>query len=119
MLPEGESLAGQPVARSQPIEPVLPVVAAKPAPEPVPVPVFEPEPEVVTAVVEDFLDIDASALDDLFGDTEFSDASLAVDDFWDEAMTDHDSPKTRGLSFEEARKQGLFPTDIEANDLPE
>ncbi len=102
-----------PVVVPNRVDEAEPVVA--PESEPVP----EPEPEVETAVVEDFLDIDASALDDLFGDTEFSDGTLAVDDFWDEAMTDHDSPETRGLSFEEARKQGLFPTNIEANDLPE
>ena len=106
MLPEGEYVASNPVVVSAPVMPVN-VVAP------------EPEPEVETAVVEDFLDIDVSDLDDLFSDTEFSDATVAVDDFWDEAMTDHDSPKTRGLSFEEARKQGLVPTDIDLNDIPD
>ena len=83
----------------------------------VPVREPEPEPEVETAVVEDFLDIDVTALDDLFGDTGFSDAGSEVDSFWDDALTEN-TPKVRGFSLEDARKQGLIPTDSDLNDLP-
>jgi len=118
LLPERDLPVIRPVVASKPNQ-----VAVEPTemvePEFIPEPEPVPEPEEELPVVEDFLDIDASDLDDLFGDAGLGDAGLGVDDFWDDAMTDHDSPKAGGLSLEEARKQGLIPTDLDVNDLSE
>jgi len=118
LLPERDLPVIRPVVASKPNQ-----VAVEPTemvePEFIPEPEPVPEPEEELPVVEDFLDIDASDLDDLFGDAGLGDAGLGVDDFWDDAMTDHDSPKAAGLSLEEARKQGLIPTDLDVNDLSE
>jgi DNA-binding response OmpR family regulator len=122
MLPDGEFSVRKPVAASEPsrtavvpAEPIAPVSIPEPEPEPE----IEVEVEEETAVSEDFLDIDVSDLDDLFGDAAFGEGVLAASDFWDDAMTEHDAPESRGLSLEEARKQGLIPTDLDLNDLPE
>ena len=124
MLPQGEQYVVRPVAESRPAP-----LAAAPAAMAAPVVKPEPEPETSrtepatepaeVAVVEDFMDIDTADLDDLFGEAGFDDASLEIDAFWDDATTDHGSPKVGGLSLEEARKQGLIPTDLDLNDLPE
>lgn len=118
MLPEGDPPVSTPLVELEPSR-----AAVEPAEVVVPVSVPKPEPEleeeVETAVVEDFLDIDASDLDDLFGNSVLGDGDFAADDFWDDAMTEHDAPKAGGLSLEEARKQGLIPTDLDLNDAPE
>lgn len=118
MLPEGDPLAVQAVLRSQPeVRAVKTVEVVAPIVEPEPVRKPEPEPEVETAVVEDFLDIDAASLDDLFGEAQFGEAQSEVDSFWDDATTEHNAPKVRGFSLEDARKQGLIPNDSDLNDL--
>lgn len=110
LLPDGEQVVARPAVES-PAESMAAVVA--------PTIVIEPEPEEETAVVEDFIEFDAADLDDLFGEVELGDLDPEVDSFWDEATTDHSTPKVSGLSLEDARKQGLIPTDLDLEDLPE
>lgn len=113
LLPDGEQPILNPAvdpAVSQVVAEVI-EVEEQHVPESEPEP--EPEPEEETTVVEDFIDFDASDLDDLFGDSDLAEGSLKVDDFWDDAMTEHETPKAGGLSLEEARKQGLIPSDMD------
>jgi DNA-binding response OmpR family regulator len=77
----------------------------------------QPEPEMETAVEENFLDLDASDLDDLFGETNLAQVGNSADAFWDDALTETDRPVVGGLSLEEAKKQGLFQTDLNADQL--
>lgn len=115
MLPEGEPSSVPGVAQiapqMAPSAPVVPVVELEPVPEP------EPEPEVKTAVVEDFITIDAAGLDDLFAEAGFNEAASEAESFWDDALTDHDAAHVRGFSFEDALKQGLIPNDSDLNEL--
>lgn len=115
LLPSGEQAVVDAPAESQP-EPLTavaaPTIVIESEPEP-------DEPEEKTAVVEDFIEFDAADLDDLFSEAELADLVSEVDSFWDEATTDHSTPKVRGLSLEDARKQGLIPTDLNLEDLPE
>ena len=117
MLPEGEPIPVLSVVKSQPRTKVAESVVV-PMVELESIRELELEPEVETAVVEDFLDIDAADLDDLFDDAGFGDAGSEAESFWDDALTDHSAPKVRGFSLEDARKQGLIPNDSDLNDLP-
>lgn len=78
-----------------------------------------PEPVLQTAVIENFLDLDVSDLDDLFGEVNQAAAGASAEAFWDDALTESDKPMAGGLSLEEAKKQGLFPTDLNAAKLPD
>jgi predicted regulator of Ras-like GTPase activity (Roadblock/LC7/MglB family) len=110
MLPEVEQPLG-----GTPAVPPRAKVAAVPKPA---VPAAKPEPEPETAVVppvaEEWLDLDIADLDDLFSDSgEAVSVAGDLDSFWDVALTDQSSTSAKGLSLEEARKQGLFPADLD------
>ena len=118
MLPTSDQPVSRPVVRSERSQLTTePVVAAAPVVEPEPVP--EPEPVEEAPIIEDFIDIDESDLDDLFGEADLGTAGEKIDDFWDDVVTDHTVPKADGLSLEEARKKGLIPTDLDLPNLPE
>jgi len=95
------------------VEPAAGVEIKTPPPAP------PPEPEVETAVIENFLDLDVSDLDDLFGEVNLAAAGDRAEAFWDDALTESGKPMVGGLSLEEAKKQGLFPTDLNPADLPD
>jgi DNA-binding response OmpR family regulator len=112
MLPDVE----QPLGAGVPAVPQQVNVAAAPKPA-VPAaakPKPEPETAVAPPVTEDWLDLDTADLDDLFGDSGGA-VSVAgdLDSFWDDALTDQPSTSAKGMSLEEARKQGLFPADLD------
>jgi hypothetical protein len=117
MLPMGEEPENQPAAKSEP-SPVTaePVKEAEPVVEPAPMPEAEPKEE--TPVIEDYIEFDEADLDDLFGEADLEDAGGEIDDFWDDA-TGNDISVAKGLSLEEAQKQGLIPSDLDLNDKPE
>ena len=118
MLPTSDQPVSRPVVRSERSQLTTePVVAAAPVVKPELVP--EPEPVEEDPIIEDFIDIDESDLDDLFGEADLGTAGEKIDDFWDDVVTDHTVPKADGLSLEEARKKGLIPTDLDLPNLPE
>jgi len=63
--------------------------------------------------------LDVSDLDDLFGEVNLAAAGDRAEAFWDDALTESGKPMVGGLSLEEAKKQGLFPTDLNPADLPD
>ncbi|MBE2224518.1 MAG: hypothetical protein IAF02_23460, partial [Anaerolineae bacterium] len=63
-----------------------------------------------------FIELDESDLDDLFDEADLGGAG--IDDFWEDVTTEHSLPDADGLSLDEAREQGLFPTDLDLNDFP-
>ncbi len=71
-----------------------------------------PEPEE-KEVTPDYIDIDPSELEKLLaadkGGT--TDASLDVDSFWDDIAEEEPARENKGMSFEEAMKQGLISLD--------
>lgn len=84
--------------------------------EPMPEPVSVSEPKEEKPVIEDFIELDESDLDDLFDEADLGGAG--IDDFWEDVTTEHSLPDADGLSLDEAREQGLFPTDLDLNDFP-
>jgi DNA-binding response OmpR family regulator len=80
------------------------------------------KPEMKQNVVEEpplpRIELEPLAVDDaellalLGGEKVKKQESLDLDAFWDDALSQQDQEElTRGLTLEEARKQGLFPTD--------
>lgn len=111
MLPEVEQpLGGTPAVPPRAKVAAIPKPAAPAAAKPEP----EPETAVVPPVAEEWLDLDIADLDDLFSDSgEAVSVAGDLDSFWDVALTDQSSTSAKGLSLEEARKQGLFPADLD------
>ena len=72
----------------------------------------DPEPEE-TAVTPDYIDIDPNELEKLLAtDGESAGGSLDMDSFWDISLEDDETAnKSKGMSFEEAMKQGLISLD--------
>lgn len=98
-------------------EPAPPVEepAVKPEPEPIPAP--EPEPEITQemepltlAEIQEMLGIEAGV------DAE----AIDLDSFWDNALeeSDSNSGEASGMSLDEARKQGLIPTEFDRHERP-
>lgn len=60
-------------------------------------------------------EIDVGDLGDLFDNLESVDNDVDLDAFWDSALDDRDaSMPTRGISFEDAIKQGLLSSDFDS-----
>jgi len=89
-----------------------------PQPPPVPPPPIIPEdsePEIRLEL--DPLDIEDEELVALLsGELKKQDAPVDLDSFWDDALSEQDDELARGMSLEEAREKGLFPSDIDLKD---
>lgn len=105
---------GQPPA----LEPVAEPVEAETA-VPVPTQPFEPAPAEPEPEMEldsgEWLDIEPEDLADLLtSETELLKDTGDLNAFWDEALAESEANLgSRGLSLEEARRQGLLPTDLD------
>jgi DNA-binding response OmpR family regulator len=91
-----------------------PVAVEIPAVEPPPA---MPEPELEIDSSE-WLDIEPEELADLLtSETELLKDTSDLNAFWDEALTEAEADLGgRGLSLEEARRQGLLPSDLDFDD---
>ncbi|MCP5095637.1 MAG: response regulator [Chloroflexi bacterium] len=84
-------------------------------------PIQEPVPEIVEEPPAPRIELEPLAVDDdellaLLGDPKVkSDESVDLDAFWDDAAEQDNEDLVRGLTLEEAQKQGLFPTDNETD----
>ncbi len=110
----------QTAKRASVVEPVVAKTAVVPSPQPVhPRPITpEPEPELDSG---EWLDIEPEELADLLAsEAELLNDSGDLNAFWDDALAETDmSSSGAGLSFEEARRQGLFPNDLDLDDFQE
>lgn len=106
-------------ARPEPVNiPVVRETAVPLSPQPVqqapitPEPTPEPEPELDSG---EWLDIEPEELADLLAsETELLNDTGDLDAFWDDALTETDiTGSSSGLSFEEARRRGLFPKNLD------
>jgi CheY-like chemotaxis protein len=91
-----------PLSQKQPASVVAetPKKESKSSPKPEP----EPEPEPIELSPEEM-----AKFEGLFAVMESADgASLDLDDFWDTAVTENDSPTTAGISLVEAQRMGLM-----------
>lgn len=66
---------------------------------------------------EDWLDIEPEELADLLtSEAELLNDTGNLNAFWDDALAEAELTSSTGLSFEEAKKRGLLPDDIESDD---
>ena len=78
-----------------------------PIPQPPPIP-DDPEPEIRLEL--DPLDVaDEELVALLSGEAKKQEASVDLDSFWDDALSEDDNELSRGMSLEEAMEQGLIP----------
>jgi DNA-binding response OmpR family regulator len=108
-------------AQTKPVvEPVVVKTAVTPPPQPIHAPPMKPEPEPEMES-DDWLDIEPEELADLLAsETELLNDTGDLNAFWDDALTETDiSGSGSGLSFEEARRRGLFPSDLDLDDSQE
>ncbi len=94
------------------VETAKKVETAVPPPPPITPKETQPEPE------EEWLDIDPEDLARLLTtEAELPNDTARLDAFWDEALTDIEEANTAaGFSWEEAKKQGLVPSDLDFDD---
>ena len=108
---------GQP-AKAKPVsEPVVVETAVLPSPLPTQRKASTPEPELELDSGE-WLDIEPEELVNLLAsETELLADTSDLNAFWDDALTEADlAGSGTGLSFEEARRRGLFPDDLDLSD---
>lgn len=79
---------------------------------------LEPVPEVERG---EWLDIEPDELAELLADDGMVlNETGELNAFWDEALTNTQANEaTRGLTLDEARRQGLIPSELDFDDLPE
>jgi CheY-like chemotaxis protein len=84
-------------------------------PQPLPLPLPEPEPEPAPELEPTVLSEEEMAeFVGLFEGLETADTATDLDAFWDSALDEGDAAMpTRGISFEDAVKQGLLSSDFE------
>jgi CheY-like chemotaxis protein len=106
-----------PPSQPKPIaEPVVETASQPVQPAPV---TLESEPDWGGELAsEDWLDIEPEELADLLAsETELLNDTGNLNAFWDDALAETElSGSSRGLSFEEAKRRGLLPDDIESDD---
>jgi CheY-like chemotaxis protein/predicted regulator of Ras-like GTPase activity (Roadblock/LC7/MglB family) len=87
-------------------------------PQPLPPPLPEPEPEPAPELEPTVLSEEEMAeFVGLFEGLETADTATDLDAFWDSALDEGDAAMpTRGISFEDAVKQGLLSSDFETKE---
>lgn len=100
------------VATPPPVEiPQPEEIPPQPLPPPLPEPEPEPAPELEPTVLSEE---EMAEFVGLFEGLETADTATDLDAFWDSALDEGDAAMpTRGISFEDAVKQGLLSSDFE------
>lgn len=108
----------QTTKRAPVVEPVVVKTAVTPPPQPVHPPPIAPEPELESG---EWLAIEPEELANLLAsEAELLNDSGDLNAFWDDALAEADiSSSGTGLSFEEAKRQGLFSNNIDLDDSHE
>jgi DNA-binding NarL/FixJ family response regulator len=128
LLPRIDDLTAEESSTVKPMVEELisaPSLAETAVPEPSPVvavTITEDEPEPIQAEDSDEgLDIGPEELADLLaGDEVLLNETGELNAFWDEALTDTQANEdTRGFTLDEARRQGLIPSELDFDDQPE
>jgi DNA-binding response OmpR family regulator len=108
-------------ARSEPVNiPVVRETAVAPSLQPSPQASTAPEPEPELDSGE-WLDIEPEELADLLAsETELLNDTGDLNAFWNNALTETDiTGSGAGLSFDEAKRRGLFPNNLALDDSPD
>ena len=74
-----------------------------------------PEPVEENRVELEPLEVDDEELLALLGSAQKAEASVDLDAFWDDALTQQDDDLVRGLSLEEAQRRGLISPDLDVD----
>ncbi len=115
LLPQSEQLAaGEPAA----VKPASKLAAAEETAVPKPLPISsaveESEPEMDSS---EWLDIEPEELANILtNEAELLKDTGVLNAFWDEALAESDMVAGSGVSWEEAKRQGLIPTDLDLDD---
>jgi CheY-like chemotaxis protein/predicted regulator of Ras-like GTPase activity (Roadblock/LC7/MglB family) len=89
-------------------------IPPRPLPPPLPEPEPEPAPELEPTVLSEE---EMAEFVGLFEGLETADTATDLDAFWDSALDEGDAAMpTRGISFEDAVKQGLLSSDFETKE---
>lgn len=119
LLPQSGQAAVKPAAAAPTaVKPVVAEETAVPETSPVPPTMAEPEPEIDSS---DWLDIEPEELANILtNETELLRDTGVLNAFWDEALAESDTIAAGGgVSWEEAKRQGLIPTELDSDDEPD